>query len=95
MTLVSHGAMLQETSEWNGITTKRKGQKWGTEKQPASSWKDSRAYKAHSSGSWAARKQLPGVDFEKLVPLIDLPKVWFLCVIISFLCFMHILFSNF
>lgn len=71
---VQKNQVTKETSQWNGITTKRKGQKWGTEKLPAFSWKESRAYKAHSSGSWATRKQLPGVDFEKLVPLIDFPK---------------------
>ncbi|KAJ8438551.1 hypothetical protein Cgig2_024640 [Carnegiea gigantea] len=71
---VQKNKVRKETSQWNGITTKRKGQKWGTEKQPAFSWKESRAYKVHSSGSWATRRQLPGVDFEKLVPLIDLPK---------------------
>ncbi|KMT07785.1 hypothetical protein BVRB_6g147070 [Beta vulgaris subsp. vulgaris] len=46
--------------------------------QPSSSWKGQRDYNTHSSGAWASRKQRPNntyVDFEKLIPLIDLPKV--------------------
>lgn len=117
--------VAKETFQWNGITNKRKGQKWGTEKQPTSSWKESRDYDVcsnlprhddtssheglirepiHSNGitnNWNGEKwgdgkqpssslmgsrddnahssaeQLPSdgvVDFEKLVPLTDLPK---------------------
>lgn len=73
---IQRNQVAKGTCQWNGITNKRKGQKWGTGKQPTS-WNESRSYNAHSSGTWATRKQAPRhvvMDFDKLVPLIDLPK---------------------
>ncbi|KAL2903427.1 Coilin [Bienertia sinuspersici] len=92
--------VAKESFCWNGITNKRKGQKWGMENQPTSwkepkhsngyssssggirnqqtsSWKGPRDHNTHSFSTWASKKRQNNafMDFEKLVPLIDLPKV--------------------
>ncbi|XP_021746506.1 coilin-like [Chenopodium quinoa] len=88
--------VVKEPYSWNGITNKRKGQKWGRENQP-NSRKEYRDYNGHSSSSranrnqrtsswkeprdrnsWASRKQRANdssTNFEKLVPLTDLPEI--------------------
>lgn len=65
-----------ETFCWNGITSKKKGQKWGKER--ISSWKQDDH--ENSSQEWRAaqkaeREHLSNpVDFEKLTPYTSLPK---------------------
>ncbi|KAK9707463.1 hypothetical protein RND81_07G199000 [Saponaria officinalis] len=77
--------VAKEANGWNGITSKRKGQKWGQEKQPSSwdavnepssSWKNATNANGQSSSAWAAKKypQRMKIDFDKLIPLIDSPK---------------------
>ncbi|KAK9675514.1 hypothetical protein RND81_11G011700 [Saponaria officinalis] len=99
---VTHNQVAKEAYCWNGITNKRKGQKWGQETQSSSTWKESRNHNTHSSNTWTDKKQSTSswhqsgdvngqsnetradkerhsnnksVDFDKLIPLIDLPKV--------------------
>lgn len=69
--------MFQETFCWNGITSKKKGQKWGKER--ISSWKQDDH--ENSSQEWRAAQKAEKehlsnpVDFEKLTPYTSLPKV--------------------
>ncbi|XP_074274384.1 coilin isoform X2 [Silene latifolia] len=45
---VSDNQIVKEAYCWNGITSKRKGQKWGQ----TSTWKESRNGNTHSSSAW-------------------------------------------
>jgi len=69
----SHEGLVREPMRSQGITNNWDGEKWGDERQPNSSRVGSGDDNAHSSA-----EKLPNdgvVDFEKLVPLTDLPKV--------------------
>ncbi|KAL9267909.1 Coilin-like protein [Drosera capensis] len=62
---------------WNGTTNKRKGQKWGTDRQPAPHRYQQKIFNGdHSSHRKMKEKKPvdPQADFEKLVPLVDPPK---------------------
>jgi len=71
--------IFQETFQWNGITNKKKGQKWGKERM---SFHKHDGYE-HSSQEYAtvenAEKEptFNVVDFDKLQPYTGLPKVFF------------------
>ncbi|CAA3006092.1 Hypothetical predicted protein [Olea europaea subsp. europaea] len=60
--------------QWNGITSKKKGQKWGREKHtftPRNDNKDS-LYEILSNAKDKLSDE--GIDFDKLPPLVDVPK---------------------
>lgn len=67
-----------ETFQWNGITSKRKGQKWGTEKILSTQRNVHQHFnKDHSDMSNIEKKITvndPIMDFDKLLPLPSLPK---------------------
>ncbi|KAH9625352.1 hypothetical protein KSS87_015181 [Heliosperma pusillum] len=50
---MSDNQIVKEAYGWNGITSKRKGQKWGQ----TSTWKESRNGNTHSSSAWDDRNQ--------------------------------------
>jgi len=83
--------MFQETFQWNGITSKKKGQKWGKER--ISSRKQDGYERSHQEcpTTQNAKKEDTSnvVDFDKLNPYIDLPKVFSFpspkCVLLAFL----------
>lgn len=70
---------------WNGITNKKKGQKWGKEKTP--SWKRSNSNNCTSEtlqlpSSEAEQPTTPApvigpINFDELRPCTGLPQVWF------------------
>lgn len=70
--------MLQETFRWNGITNKKKGQKWGIEKSTFVKGDDNKWSYQECSGSQNAeeKQELLPVDFDKLISYTSLPKVW-------------------
>ncbi|KAL1289940.1 hypothetical protein AAHE18_20G094100 [Arachis hypogaea] len=65
-----------ETSQWNGITSKKKGQKWGKE----STWPHKQDAYAHSSQDYHTVQNVEkkhaskAIDFDKLTPYTSLPK---------------------
>lgn len=71
----------QETFQWNGITSKKKGQQWGKENRPFTSRNDYQTNKETNKEypkilSNEKEKQLDeGIDFDKLPPLLGMPKV--------------------
>ena len=68
----------QESFQWNGITSKRKGQKWGTEKNSFSRRNDYNNANRDRPVTLSAPKDvhLNGpIDFEKLPLLSYMPKV--------------------
>ncbi|GAB4840480.1 hypothetical protein Ancab_021249 [Ancistrocladus abbreviatus] len=74
---VQQSQEAKESFHWNGITSKRKGQKWGKERQSMPQWNESRNLNRTYSCRRVTQKEQPlkGVlDFEQLVPLTDLPK---------------------
>lgn len=69
----------QDTFQWNGITSKKKGQKWGTEKHSISSrddYKNSNKDKTELPSSKKQKHPNEEIDFEKLPPLPCGPKVY-------------------
>ncbi|KAL9246530.1 hypothetical protein vseg_020052 [Gypsophila vaccaria] len=54
---VKHTQVSKEAYCWNGVTNKRKGQKWGQETQSTSRWKESRNMNTHSSDIRDGKKQ--------------------------------------
>ncbi|KAL3819295.1 hypothetical protein ACJIZ3_005200 [Penstemon smallii] len=61
--------------QWNGITSKKKGQKWGSENYSFSSGNDHKNQDKDHSESDKKEKQLHRViDFDKLPPLPSMPK---------------------
>lgn len=72
--------MFQETFQWNGITSKKKGQKWGKERIPSHKHDDYEHFSQDCPTVQNAEKKHTfdtTVDFEKLTPYTDLPKVLF------------------
>ena len=71
--------MFQETHQWNGITSKKKGQKWGKER---TSSRRQDVYE-HSSQERPTVQNVEKqhasntIDFDKLTPYTSLPKVCF------------------
>ncbi|XP_059657823.1 coilin isoform X2 [Cornus florida] len=64
------------TSQWNGITSKKKGQKWGKEKN-SSSWSDYKDFNKECSEPQTIVKEVAvngPTDFDKLPPFSGLPK---------------------
>lgn len=69
--------MFQETFQWNGITSKKKGQKWGKERTSSHKHDDYEQSSQDSPTIQNAEKKhtSDAVDFEKLTPYTGLPKV--------------------
>ncbi|KAL3501111.1 hypothetical protein ACH5RR_035560 [Cinchona calisaya] len=64
--------------QWNGITSKKKGQKWGTDKYSLSQRNNYRDIHSEHPVTSSIPKEmhLSGhIDFDKLTPLSDFPKV--------------------
>jgi coilin len=79
LNLCSH-VLLQETFHWNGITSKKKGQKWGKEKAVSCKRNDYNNFRKESSSSLSIEEQTPVYDctnFEELPLYASLPKVFF------------------
>lgn len=75
--------------QWNGITSKKKGQKWGREKHtftPRNDNKDS-LYEILSNAKDKLSDE--GIDFDKLPPLVDVPKVDFCLSLHTFMIFYY------
>lgn len=73
---VEQNQLPMDTLQWNGITSKKKGQKWGREKHaftPRNGHKDSN--EDFSEILSDAKKNLSdeGIDFDKLPALVDMP----------------------
>ncbi|KAF7124125.1 hypothetical protein RHSIM_Rhsim12G0039400 [Rhododendron simsii] len=73
---VQQNKVYVETFKWNGITSKKKGQKWGAEKLPyrRNDYKESN--KEHSEMTTAKKLKPPidPIDFDKLAPFTGSPK---------------------
>ena len=85
--------LLQEDSQWNGITCKKKGQKWGIEQKSSYKRNDhmnwnQESYRRNDHMNWnqessdihTAEKKTPAtnpIDFNKLTPYTSMPKVCF------------------
>lgn len=72
--------MLQETFQWNGITSKKKGQKWGMEKTPHSRKSDYKDLNPELPETLGSEKEIPvddPIDFNKLELCTTLPEVCF------------------
>ncbi|KAH7515727.1 hypothetical protein FEM48_Zijuj10G0057100 [Ziziphus jujuba var. spinosa] len=70
--------LAKETFQWNGITNKQKGQKWGKEKSPYDKRSDNKNLNGESSGMPTIEEEAPvnvPIDFDKLKPCTSLPKV--------------------
>ncbi|MED6196951.1 hypothetical protein PIB30_052139 [Stylosanthes scabra] len=71
-----HNQIPVETSKWNGITSKKKGQKWGKE----STWPCKQDAYEHPSKDYHTVQNVEkknasnAVDFDKLPPYTSLPK---------------------
>lgn len=81
---------------WNGITNKKKGQKWGKEKTP--SWKRNNSNVCTSeplqllSETEQPKTPVPvvgSINFDELRPYTGLPQVWFAQ--IASICFLKCL----
>lgn len=76
---------LQETFQWNGITSKKKGQKWGKENSSSSKKNEFRDFHEESESSDMPvikqnAKANDQIDFDKLMPFATLPKVCVRCI---------------
>lgn len=69
--------MFQDTFQWSGTTSKKKGQKWGKERTSSHKQDDcEQACQDFPAVQNAGKKNtFDAVDFEKLTPYTDLPKV--------------------
>ncbi|XP_075504738.1 coilin-like isoform X1 [Primulina tabacum] len=66
-----------ETIQWNGITSKKKGQKWGLANSPLTSRNGYKNTKNDNSKAFANEKReqpVGEIDFEKLLTLPGMPK---------------------
>ncbi|KAL6562696.1 hypothetical protein OROGR_003703 [Orobanche gracilis] len=68
-----------ETSfQWNGITSKKKGQQWGKESNrsftPRNDYKNSNIESSEILGNEKEKQPDQGVDFDKLPPLTSMPR---------------------
>lgn len=72
-------SLLQVTFQWNGITSKKKGQKWGKEKTVFQKRNDGKKVNSESSDMLVDEEETPTVnvpvDFDKLKPCTTLPQV--------------------
>ena len=69
--------MTQETFQWNGTTSKKKGQKWGKEKMSCRR-NDYKDFNQQHSETFAVEEGTPPkdpMDFDKLPSLTSSPKV--------------------
>ncbi|KAK1368187.1 hypothetical protein POM88_034279 [Heracleum sosnowskyi] len=69
--------IMQETFQWNGITSKRKGQKWGTEKISPAEMHEHQNFDHDQPNISTTEVEIPvhdPIDFDKLHPLANLPK---------------------
>lgn len=88
--ILSSWIMLQERLQWNGITNKKKGQKWGIEKVSSYRRNDRVSLNPDSSERLAAEEETHAnspINFDKLKPYTSLPKVYFHCNLIVFASF--------
>lgn len=74
--------MLQETFQWKGVTSKKKGQKWGKEKAASSKWNNYEIFNQDYSETLTTEEEISvndskDLDFNKLKPYTSLPKVCF------------------
>lgn len=76
--VVQQNQVSVETFQWNGITSKRKGQKWGTEKISSAERHEHQNFDRDQPNISSTTKiEIPvndPIDFDKLLPLQDLPK---------------------
>ncbi|CAB4264262.1 unnamed protein product [Prunus armeniaca] len=66
-----------DTFQWNGITSKKKGQKWGMEKTPHSRKSDYKDLNPESPETLGSEKEIPvddPIDFNKLELCTTLPE---------------------
>lgn len=68
--------ILQENFNWNGITSKKKGQKWGTNKASSSKWSNENFSQEYPAVQTFAGNSCKEVNFENFRPYTGLPKVW-------------------
>ncbi|KAK6160289.1 hypothetical protein DH2020_003670 [Rehmannia glutinosa] len=69
-----------ETFQWNGITSKKKGQQWGKENRsftPRNDYKNSNKEYSETFSKEKEKQPDEGVDFDKLPPLTSMPKIDF------------------
>lgn len=69
--------VTQETFQWNGTTSKKKGQKWGKEKMSCRR-NDYKDFNQQHSETFAVEEGTPPkdpMDFDKLPSLTSSPKV--------------------
>ncbi|XP_047327527.1 coilin-like [Impatiens glandulifera] len=71
--IVQDNPIPLESFQWNGITSKEKGQKWGKEKFPAKRVIDSKDLNNRSSSDKESHLIEP-MNFENLAPLSTLPQ---------------------
>lgn len=77
----------QETFQWNGITSKKKGQKWGMEKTPSLKRNSDISFSQVSSEMVYVEEKAnvtDDMDFDELMPYSRLPKVSLSPPLISF-----------
>ncbi|XP_075660041.1 coilin isoform X4 [Castanea sativa] len=74
---VQQNEIPREISQWNGITCKKKGQKWGIEKNASHKWNDRMNWNQESSDMRTSERKTPAtnpIDFDKLLPYTSMPK---------------------
>ncbi|XWS22673.1 hypothetical protein CRYUN_Cryun29cG0056200 [Craigia yunnanensis] len=74
---VQQSQISVKTFQWNGITSKKKGQKWGKQKTPFLKWNDEKSFSQVSSEMVAVEEKTTvtdDMDFDKLMPYSCLPK---------------------
>ncbi|KAL2547101.1 sphere organelles protein-related [Forsythia ovata] len=74
---VDQSQMPVETIQWNGITSKKKGQKWGTAKcsfTQINDCKDSNKECSETPNNEKETISYRGIDFDNLQPLCSMPK---------------------
>lgn len=77
--------LFQETFHWNGITSKKKGQKWGTEKTISYKRSEQNNLNQESSDMLVNEEETTEkvpLDFNTLQPCISLPQV---CCLLQFI----------
>ncbi|CAL8994125.1 unnamed protein product [Prunus brigantina] len=74
---IQQNRTLVETFQWNGITSKKKGQKWGMEKTPHSRKSDYKDLNPELPETLGSEKEIPvddPIDFNKLELCTTLPE---------------------
>jgi len=73
---VQQNQVYVETFQWNGITSKKKGQKWGKEKLPyrRNDYKESNHEHSEMITAEKVKPLNDPIDFDKLAPFIGSPK---------------------